>query len=140
MSRSDELLTSARPADPVVVSRERGKVTNEAPTAKPKRQRRAKPQKARAPPDDDALDAFTITEFCRRHMISEAFYFKLRLIGLAPQTMKVGNKRTLITREAAARWRAERERDAIKIAKERDADAIKIAKAAAAAAMNTNTD
>ena len=46
--------------------------------------------------------------FCERHDISEAFFYKLRGLGLAPVVMKVG-ARTLISREAAAEWRRERE-------------------------------
>jgi hypothetical protein len=53
--------------------------------------------------------AFTIPEFCRAHRISESFYYKLRPLGLGPQEKRVLDK-VLITHEAAARWRARRER------------------------------
>ena len=42
------------------------------------------------------------------HNISEGFYYKLKKQKLNPREMKVGT-RTLITFEAAAEWRAERE-------------------------------
>ncbi|MGY8679770.1 hypothetical protein Q2941_18520 [Bradyrhizobium sp. UFLA05-153] len=50
------------------------------------------------------LDAYSIEEFCRRHSISVAFYYKLRDLGLTPREMEKG-ARVLITREAAADWR-----------------------------------
>lgn len=53
-------------------------------------------------------DAYAIPEFCIRHRISESFYHKLQSLGLGPKTMRLLG-RTLITREAAAQWRAERE-------------------------------
>jgi len=42
------------------------------------------------------------------HGISERFYFKLKAAGRGSAEMHLGN-RVLISREAAARWRAERE-------------------------------
>jgi hypothetical protein len=50
----------------------------------------------------------SIAAFCRRHDISQAMYFKLKRQGRAPVEMVVGARR-LISIEAAARWRAERE-------------------------------
>jgi hypothetical protein len=60
------------------------------------------------PPDD--LDAFSIAEFCRRHSISVAMYYKLRAKKPpeTPREMEVGT-RVLITRESAADWRREGE-------------------------------
>jgi hypothetical protein len=54
------------------------------------------------------LLAMTIPQFCNAHNISEGFYYKLKKQKLNPREMKVGT-RTLITFEAAADWRAERE-------------------------------
>jgi len=54
--------------------------------------------------DGDEADAYSIKRFCRRHSISEAFFHKLRGLGLAPAVMQVGSK-VLISREAAKRWR-----------------------------------
>ena len=51
-------------------------------------------------------DAFTIEEFCRRHRISTAMFYKRP--DLMPRTFSVGKHR-LVSREAATRWRAERE-------------------------------
>jgi hypothetical protein len=50
----------------------------------------------------------TIPQFCNAHNISEGFYYKLKKQKLTPREMKVGT-RTLVTFEAAADWRAERE-------------------------------
>jgi predicted DNA-binding transcriptional regulator AlpA len=56
--------------------------------------------------------AMTIDEFCALHSLSRAMLYKLERQGLAPQTMNVGVKR-LISQEAAAKWRAAREADAV---------------------------
>ena len=58
------------------------------------------------PPGEDAL---SIAEFCRRHAISQSFYFALQADGKGPRTMQVGS-RIMISREAAAAWRRRRER------------------------------
>jgi hypothetical protein len=50
----------------------------------------------------------TIPHFCKRHGISESMFFKLQNQGLAPTTMTVGSRK-LISIEAAAAWRRERE-------------------------------
>ena len=47
--------------------------------------------------------------FCRSHGLSESFYHKLKNEGLGPDELRLGSK-VLITHEAAARWRAARER------------------------------
>jgi predicted DNA-binding transcriptional regulator AlpA len=48
---------------------------------------------------------YTILGFCADHHISRAFLYKLKKEGKAPKFFKVG-RRTLITAEAAAEWRA----------------------------------
>ena len=60
---------------------------------------------ARDGPTDDA-DAYTIEEFCRKNRISVQLFYKYP--HLMPDTFYVG-KRRLVSREAGARWRAERE-------------------------------
>jgi len=60
----------------------------------------------RGPPVPPAC--FSIRTFCAAHHISEAMFFKLREMGIGPDVMQVG-RRVLITFEAAARWRAQRE-------------------------------
>ena len=52
-------------------------------------------------------DAFTVNEFCARHRISVQLFYKNR--KQMPRTFKVG-ARVLISKEAAAAWRRERER------------------------------
>jgi hypothetical protein len=66
------------------------------------------PTMAADKPLPDEFDCYTIEEFCRRHGIGKQFYYYLRREGIGPQTLKLGGK-VLITKEAAARWRAERE-------------------------------
>ena len=56
---------------------------------------------------DDA-DAYGVDEFCARHRISPQLFYKLKPQGLMPVTFNVGT-RVLISREAAAAWRRERE-------------------------------
>ena len=46
------------------------------------------------------------SEFCKRHGISPQLFYKFK--NQMPATFRVGT-RVLISREAAARWRAERE-------------------------------
>jgi hypothetical protein len=53
--------------------------------------------------------AMSIREFCAQHGgISEDLFFKMRREGWGPTIMHVGS-RTLISHEAAERWRRERE-------------------------------
>ena len=54
-------------------------------------------------------DAFTVNEFCARHRISVQLFYKNR--KQMPRTFNVG-ARVLISKEAAAAWRPERERAA----------------------------
>jgi hypothetical protein len=58
---------------------------------------------------DDAADAFSVAEFCRRHRISPQLFYKFK--GDMPVTFRIGT-RVLISREAAVAWRRERERAA----------------------------
>ena len=51
---------------------------------------------------------FTVTEFCEAHQISQPYYYQLRLKGLGPREMRLGRK-VLISHEAAADWRRQRE-------------------------------
>jgi len=55
---------------------------------------------------DGDPDAFSVQEFCRRHRISPQLFYKFR--EQMPVTFNVGS-RVLISREAAAAWRCERE-------------------------------
>lgn len=53
-------------------------------------------------------EAFTIDEFCRAHGFSRAHYFNLQQKGEGPRVMRLGS-RVLVSREAAAEWRRQRE-------------------------------
>ena len=55
--------------------------------------------------------AFTIQEFCDAHRISRAHFYNLKRRGLSPLETDVGGV-IIITAEAAARWRKQRERAA----------------------------
>jgi hypothetical protein len=84
----------------------RGEVTGKKPTATddgPKYRRKPKSV------DPNAL-ALSIHAFCVLHDISEDQFYKMQREGWGPTTMKVGS-RTLISAEAAAEWRREREAD-----------------------------
>jgi hypothetical protein len=52
--------------------------------------------------------AYNIREFCAAHRISEAMYYKLRALGLGPREARALSK-VIITQEAAAEWRRQRE-------------------------------
>ena len=53
-------------------------------------------------------DAYSIPEFCKRHGISVSFYHKEKACGRSPREMRIGT-RVLISKEAAADWRRDRE-------------------------------
>jgi hypothetical protein len=57
---------------------------------------------------DEEVDAASIKTFCRRHGLSVATYYNLRVKGLTPREAVVAGRR-LITREAAEQWRRARE-------------------------------
>jgi hypothetical protein len=96
-----------RPVDPLLAARAAGRFIPERPGRSSRHKKRRRRQQARGPPDDDDVDAYSIATFCRRHGISESFFFKLQSRGEAPDTIAVGSRR-LITREAARKWRRQR--------------------------------
>ena len=53
-------------------------------------------------------EAFSVNDFCSAHSISRSFFYRLESKGLGPRTFKIGD-RTLISKEAAAEWRAQLE-------------------------------
>lgn len=56
---------------------------------------------------------YTLAEFCATHRIGMSTYYRLRDAGLAPEEFHpLGEKKVLITMEAAARWRAARDAEA----------------------------
>jgi predicted DNA-binding transcriptional regulator AlpA len=55
--------------------------------------------------------AFTIVEFCHLHRISRATFYNMVKAGVAPRVMVVGGRK-LVSAEAAADWRKEREKAA----------------------------
>jgi len=72
--------------------------------------RKSSAGKELAPKEPTRRLALSIPEFCEAHGISEGMFYKMKKQnrGLTPREMKIGT-RTLITFEAAAKWRAERE-------------------------------
>jgi hypothetical protein len=60
---------------------------------------------------DDSFDAYSVSEFCRRHSISVPLFYKLKSQGKAPVTFYAG-VRQLVSKESAAAWRREREKEA----------------------------
>jgi hypothetical protein len=52
--------------------------------------------------------AYTVPEFCSTHRMSRSALYKLWQMGIGPRYMRNG-KKVLITIEAAADWRAQRE-------------------------------
>jgi predicted DNA-binding transcriptional regulator AlpA len=66
------------------------------------------------PPKSTAdLAAFSIPEFCRRHMISRSTYYNLKRHGQGPRETRVGlgeRKRVIITKASAEAWLKKQER------------------------------
>jgi hypothetical protein len=60
------------------------------------------------PESTEERDAYSIPEFCRRHNISTGTYYNLKTCGQGPREARA-LKRVLITKEAAANWRRDRE-------------------------------
>jgi predicted DNA-binding transcriptional regulator AlpA len=60
----------------------------------------------RGPPLEPVI--YTIATFCEAHRISRSTFYNLVRDGIAPRFFKLGPS-VRITREAAAKWRAERE-------------------------------
>jgi hypothetical protein len=56
--------------------------------------------------------AYTISEFCDAHRISRAHYYVLKKLGQGPDEARASDRTVLITIEAAARWRRQREKAA----------------------------
>jgi hypothetical protein len=56
--------------------------------------------------------AYTISEFCDAHRISRAHYYNLKKLGQGPDEARAGDRTVIITMEAAARWRRQREKAA----------------------------
>jgi Helix-turn-helix domain len=76
---------------------------------KRKRQRKRRKQMRNIPLlCDDEFDAYSIGEFCARHRISRAMFYKLRRQGEGPMIMRVGTH-IRISKENAARWRKQME-------------------------------
>jgi len=73
--------------------------------------------------------AYTVTEFCIAHRLSRSKLYQLWAAGIGPRWMYVGTKR-LISHEAAADWRREREAAAV-------AEAAKAARVPAIAASSS---
>src|SRR5262245_25805143 len=102
---------SNRPNDPAIEAAAAGRVIVAKPRHRPKAKQKKRKKKARGPSkrNTDVVGAFSIPDFCRLHGgISEAFFHKLVRDGLGPALMKVG-ARTMVSIEAAAAWRRERE-------------------------------
>ena len=68
-------------------------------------------------PQRQRRGAASVAEFCREHSISIPLFYKMRAQGLGPDTFNAGS-RTLISDEAAARWRRARERAAKQLNKQ----------------------
>jgi hypothetical protein len=71
-----------------------------------------KKMSSQAPQKVSEAQAFSIDHFCAIHDISRASLYSLWAAGNGPAFFRVGAKR-LISKEAAARWRQEREAAAV---------------------------
>ena len=55
--------------------------------------------------------ALSVDQFCDAHNVSRAYFYVLLKSNRGPRIMRVG-RRTLVSAEAAADWRREREHEA----------------------------
>ena len=86
-----------------------------------KKKKDTEPRYTRRPVSADPNSlAMSISEFARLHGISQDQFFKMQREKWGPTTMKVGS-RTLISHEAAERWRREREAETAAKRRERAA-------------------
>ena len=111
---------ASHPVDPAVVKRQRGAFAGDVAQRTTRKSLKGSTAQPRGPPAEAALeiisakldaikaeaDAYSVIEFCERHRISVQMFYKNR--DEMPTTFRVGS-RVLISREAAAAWRAERE-------------------------------
>jgi hypothetical protein len=100
-----------RPIDQDIAAISRGKRIKKRARAirtQKKKNRKRKRVSAKAWAGVTDPDAYTIREFCKRHMLSRPTYNRLRADGRGPRVIKLDQK-VLITKEAAADWRAEHE-------------------------------
>jgi hypothetical protein len=65
-------------------------------------------------------DAYSIQEWAKRHDVSVPLFYKLQREGRGPRVMHIG-RRTLISAEAAAQWRREREAESAAVPAVREA-------------------
>ena len=56
----------------------------------------------------DNIDAYSVEQFCRTHSIGRSLFYDLLKKGEGPRTFRAG-KRTLISKEAAEKWRRQME-------------------------------
>jgi hypothetical protein len=70
-------------------------------------------------------DAHTILSFCEANHISESLYHALKRKGRGPREIELLNKRIIITPEAEAEWRREREAETVVSRKKREAEQAK---------------
>jgi hypothetical protein len=98
----------APPLDPFVEAAAKGQFVRAIDSRRPKKRKRTSKNRIRAPPPN-VIGAFSVPQFLAAHGgLSPAMYFKLKKAGKGPREMRVG-RRILISFEAAAAWRRERE-------------------------------
>ncbi|QBR71889.1 excisionase [Beijerinckiaceae bacterium] len=54
-------------------------------------------------------DSYSLKEFAKRNSISISYLYQLLKDGKGPKTIRVGDRRRLITAKAAAEWRQQLE-------------------------------
>jgi hypothetical protein len=99
------------PLDPAVEAAAAGRIVDAKSHRRTKATRKKGETKPRGPPKrhTEVVGAYSIPDFCRLHGgMSQAFFHKLVCEGDGPRLMRVG-ARTMVSAEAAADWRRERE-------------------------------
>ncbi len=68
--------------------------------------------KDQTPTQTPTIEAYNVDGFCRAHHISRAFFYQILKKGQGPRLLRVG-RRTLISKKAAADWRARLESESV---------------------------
>src|SRR6478609_9328816 len=81
------------------------RATAQHPKPKTKAKTEPKRRKPRPPPKNPPknYEALSIGQFCLMFSISQAYFYKLQVLGLGPHVLKLRGRR-FITRQAANDW------------------------------------
>jgi hypothetical protein len=103
------------------MARVRAEITGRKPRLSGKADAKLPPPNG--PPTSIPIAAYSLPEFAEAHRFSLDFLFRLMRDGDGPDVMRIGG-RTLVSIEAAARWREQREEATRKSQKNKETEEI----------------